>query len=110
MIIAKAATVAVWVALAIGVIGFATWMIRWQFRTADARLERWAQENGYRVIDKQSANPAGTGPIYGRSRNTQVVYRVIVEDARSEHRRALIKIGSPSQGVLAADFSVEWQQ
>lgn len=109
MTVSKSATVVVWILGVIGAICFAVWMIRWQFRAADARLERWAHEKGYRIVDKQSANPAGTGPMYGRGYNTQVMYRVTVEDVRGERQRALIKIGSTKRGVLADDFSVEWE-
>jgi hypothetical protein len=109
MAISKSSMIVVWVVLFVGAIGFAIWMIRWQFRTADTRVERWAEEQGYRLVDKQSANPAGTGPMYSRGRNTQVMYRVVVEDTRGARRRALITIGSKTRGVLADDFNVEWE-
>lgn len=109
MVISKSAMIVVWIALFVGAIAFAIWLIRWQFRAADTRVERWAEEQGYRVLDKQSANPAGTGPMFGRGTNTQVTYRVVVEDPRGARRRALITIGSKTRGVLADDFEVEWE-
>jgi hypothetical protein len=109
MAISKSTFIVLGIALFIGAICFAIWMIRWQFRAADTRVERWAQEQGYRLVDKQSANPAGTGPMYSRGHNTQVMYRVVVEDAQGTRRRALITIGSQSRGVLSDDFNVVWE-
>ena len=96
--------------LMVGGICFAVWINRWQFAKADERVAEWARQNGFRVLDKQNANPAGTGPMSARgTNNTQVIYRVLVEDPKGTRRRALIKVGSESQGVLSDDFSVTWE-
>ncbi|MDB4989511.1 MAG: hypothetical protein JWN04_4689 [Myxococcaceae bacterium] len=91
------------------VLGFGIWLMRVQYRKADARLEEWAQRSRYRVLEKESANPYNTGPKPAHASNRQVMYRVTVEDAQGVKRRALVKIGSVTIGTLADDFSVEWE-
>jgi hypothetical protein len=94
--------------LFIVVFGFGIWMYRWQYRTADAKLQRWARERHYKVVDKEGANPLGTGPL-ARSGNKQVMYRVTVEDAEGVRKRALITIGGRTMGVLSDELSVTWE-
>ena len=38
------------------VIGSGIWMYRWQYRTADAKLQRWAQKLQYKVVDNRAPN------------------------------------------------------
>ncbi|MDB4975560.1 MAG: hypothetical protein JWN48_3901 [Myxococcaceae bacterium] len=90
-------------------IAFGVWMIRWQYKTADQRLVAWAEKLHYQVLDKEPANAMGTGPM-SRSGNKQVMYRVTVLDAAGVRRRALVKIGSVSMGVLGDDLSVQWEE
>lgn len=110
MIISKTTAIVCGLVLLTGAICFAVWINRWQFAKADARLAQWAQQNGFRILDKQNANPAGTGPMAARgTTNTRVMYRVLVEDSQGARRRALIKVGSESRGVLSDDFAVAWE-
>jgi hypothetical protein len=90
------------------VIGSGILMYRWQYRTADAKLHRWAQQFHYTVVEKHGANPLGTGPL-ARSGNKQVMYRVTVEDASGARRCALVTIGGRMTGVLSDELSVEWE-
>jgi hypothetical protein len=84
------------------------WLIRWQYRKAEARVAAWARASHYDLLDKVLANPIGTGPKAARASNKQILYRVTVSDATTI-RRALIKIGSPTLGILSDDFVVEWE-
>jgi hypothetical protein len=44
-----------------------------------------------------------------RSGNKQVMYRVTIPDQNGLRRSAVVKIGSPTLGVLADDLVVEWE-
>lgn len=90
------------------VIGSGIFMYRWQWRTADAKLQRWAAGLNYKVVEKEGANPFGTGPM-ARSGNKQVMYRVTVEDANGVRKRALVTIGGRMVGVLSDELSVQWE-
>ena len=92
-----------------GGISFGIWMYRWQYRTAETRVQRWAEQGHFTVLDRQDANPFGTGPKSGKAgNNKQVMYRVVVTDAQGARRSAEIKVGSPAFGVMSEDFVVEW--
>ncbi|MDB4989512.1 MAG: hypothetical protein JWN04_4690 [Myxococcaceae bacterium] len=92
------------------VLSFGIWRTRVQYRKADTRLDEWAQRSGYRVLDKESANPYNTGPKPAHASNRQIMYRVTVEDAQGIKRRALIKIGSVTVGGLSDAFTAEWEE
>ena len=89
-------------------IAIGVWVFRWQYRRADSQLQSWARRSNYQVLEKRKANPLGTGPM-ARSGNKQVVYRVTLSDENGVLRGALVKIGSPTFGVLADDLVVEWE-
>ena len=36
-------------------------LVRWQYRTAEARLRSWAERSQYIVLEQHSANPLGPG-------------------------------------------------
>jgi hypothetical protein len=88
---------------------FGFWMFGWQYRKAEAGLQAWARRHHYQVVAKELANPIGTGPKAARASNKQVMYRVTVSDASGVQRRALLKIGSESMGVLSNELVVEWE-
>jgi hypothetical protein len=90
------------------VIGVGGLVYRWQFRTADAQLGAWARRWRYQILEKEPANPFGTGPKAARGSNKQVMYRVTLSNEAGARRRALIKIGSTRLGVLENALVVEW--
>jgi hypothetical protein len=96
------------VVLFAGLIVFGIWMVRWQYRKAETRLREWAQQHHYQILETESANPIGTGPM-ARSGNKQVMFRVTLSDGSGVRRRALVKVGSESIGVLGGDVVVEWE-
>jgi hypothetical protein len=83
--------------------------LRWQYRTAEARLRGWAEKSQYTLLEQQRANPAGTGPMTRSAISKQVVYRVVVATPAGVRRSALVRIGSSMAGVLSQELSVEWQ-
>jgi|SRR6187401_1755911 hypothetical protein len=96
------------VVLFAGVVSAGVSMFRWQYRKAERQLQSWAQRSRYQLLDKQEANPFGTGPM-ARSGNKQVMYRVTISDENGARRSGLVKIGSPTLGVLANELVVEWE-
>jgi hypothetical protein len=106
-----AVPIAIFVFGAGGAIWYGVWSVRWQYRTADARLQQWAEQAHYQVLDKERANPYGTGPMSGRGgSNKQVMYRVTVRDADGREKRGLVKVGSKWVGVHSHDLVVEWDE
>lgn len=90
-------------------ITFGVYMLRWQYRTAEARLRSWAEKSAYNLIEQRRANPAGTGPMTRSTTNKQIIYCVVIATASGDRRSALVRIGSPAAGVLSKELSVEWQ-
>lgn len=88
---------------------FGWWMHKWQYQRADALLSRWAQQNGYTVSKKERDNPIGTGPGVRYAANTQVIYRIEVEDSAGNRRFGRIKLGTVQAGTLSDEVEVEWQ-
>jgi hypothetical protein len=66
---------------------FGWWTYQWQYEKADRRLENWARQNSFTVLSKERANPPRTGPGARYARNTQVIYRVVTQDAERKKRR-----------------------
>ncbi|MDB4986626.1 MAG: hypothetical protein JWN04_1804 [Myxococcaceae bacterium] len=92
-----------------GLVLLEVWITRWQYRTAEARLEQWAEQSRHQVLSKERANPYGTGPMSGRGgSNQQVMYRVTVRDADGREKRGLVKVGSKWVGVHSHELVVEW--
>jgi hypothetical protein len=85
------------------------WSVRWQYRRADTLLSEWAARNGYTIVAKEDASPAGTGPKGTRTGTKRIVYRVSVVEQGGTTRQALVTLGSYSAGVTASEVSVEWQ-
>ena len=90
------------------VLSLGLYMLRWQYRTAEARLRTWAERSELTLIEQHKANPPGTGPMARSTSNKQVMYRVIVALPSGERRSAVVRIGSAAMGVLSADLAVEW--
>jgi hypothetical protein len=103
------AMIAVSLLVIAGVITFGVWLFRWQYRRADSKLRDWVRRCNYELLDKRDASPLGTGPKARSASNKQVVYQVTISDENGIRRSALIKIGSPTLGMLSDDLIVEWQ-
>ncbi len=92
------------------VIAFGIYSYRSQYRRADELVLRWAAQNNYEILDKEDANPPGTGPKDRYASNKQVMYRVTVRDGQGRRKRALLKLGDKLVGTMKDDdLSVEWE-
>lgn len=83
------------------------WLQRMQYRMADAKLLQWSREFQYSILDKQLANPLGTGPGVLRASDKRIRFRVLVEDVHGVRRRATVTIGSRLTAM--GDLVVEWE-
>jgi hypothetical protein len=94
-----------------GLVGaYGWWVIKWQYKKADRLLENWARQNGFTILRKERANPWRTGPGVLYAKNTQVIYRVVAQDAEGKKKTGLVKIGSPTFGVLSDEVEAEWDK
>lgn len=91
------------------VLSLGLYMLRWQYRTAEARLKEWAESSQLTLIEQHRANPPGTGPMARSANNKQVIFRVVVSTPSGERRSAIVRVGSPAAGVLSQNLAVEWQ-
>lgn len=98
------------VLLFIAVLLFGWWMFKWQYQKADSLLDDWATKNNYTILEKQDANPSGTGPMDRYGSNKQVMYKIIVKNQAGETRSGIIKIGSEKTGTLSDEIEVIWDQ
>ncbi len=90
-------------------VGGAGWfMYRWQYDKANELLGKWAEQNGYQIVEKIKANPSGTGPGSRTASNKQVMYRIKVQDAAGNERTGIAKIGSPVAGTLSDQVEIIW--
>jgi len=88
---------------------FGIWMVRWQYREADAMLDRWARASGYELLERER-DDSSTGPMASRSSSRQVVYHVVVKDEKGRRRTGRVVCGGKSTGVLDNKVSVRWDE
>ena len=91
-----------------GVLGLGVFMYRWQQGKGEAMLNAWADRQHLRLLEREPANPPGTGPMDRNASNKQIIYRIKAADASGQVRRGTVRLGSATTGVLSDDVSVEW--
>lgn len=82
-----------------GVLFFAVWLavmgsfLYFRSHVAPSALHRWAQEEGYRIIEQKTAGPF---EWYSFARGSgHWVYRVAVQDNDGQILRGLVRVGTP---------------
>jgi len=91
-----------------GVLVLGVFMYRWQQGKGDAMLNAWADREHLRLLEREPANPPGTGPMDRNASNKQIIYRIKVEDRSGQIRRGTVRLGSPTTGVLSDAVTVQW--
>ena len=71
-------------------------------------LERWAERNGYRIIDADYRN-FFRGPYFWTTAKGQTVYRVNVE-VKGGVRRGWVRCGSWGLGLFSDRTEVRWDE
>jgi hypothetical protein len=84
-------------------------MTVWHYSRASDLVERWAQRNRYRILDRE-LRPLRRGPFWWRTTKGQEVYRVTVQDAGGNVRSGYVRCGSWAFGVLSDRVDVAWDQ
>jgi hypothetical protein len=73
---------------------------------SEAILNRWAFENGYRIVDYQG-KVFNRGPFTWASKS-QIIFRVMVEDPEGTQRTGWVKCGSYWGGIFSDQAEVKW--
>jgi hypothetical protein len=82
-------------------------MIAWHFSRSRGLLEKWAADNGFRIIESSYRNLV-RGPFFWTTSKGQTVYRVIVEDATGQRRSGWVRCGSWLLGLWSDSVQVRW--
>jgi hypothetical protein len=93
-----------------GVLALGVFMYRWQRGRGEAMLSAWAEREHLRLLEREPANPPGTGPMDRNASNKQIVYRIKAEDRSGQIRRGTVRLGSATTGVLSDAVTVEWDR
>src|SRR4051812_13505255 len=91
-----------------GVLALGVYMFRWQQGRGEAMLNAWAARQHLRLLEREAANPPGTGPMDRNASNKQIIYRIKAEDQAGQIRRGTVRLGSPTTGVLSDAVTVQW--
>ena len=91
-----------------GVLASGIYMLRWQQKKGEALLAAWAEQQHLRILEYETANPPGTGPMSRNAANKQVLYRIKAVDESGQVRQGTVRVGSALAGVLSNDVTVEW--
>jgi hypothetical protein len=83
--------------------------ILWSFSRSEAILDRWAQENGYDIVQREH-RLFRRGPFWWRTSDGQTVYYVVVHDRQGHTRRGWVRCGSLWAGLLSDRATVIWDE
>jgi hypothetical protein len=76
------------------------------FLRSRSLLRRWANENGFQVLDSKLSP---SGPLSWTSSRSQTVYSVRVRDKNGRERRGWVRCGSFWAGVFSNKTEVRWE-
>src|SRR4051794_29722736 len=79
----------------------------WRFGRSQTILDRWAEANGLRILNKEYRWMM-RGPFAWTTSKGQAVYRVTVEDAAGRTRSGWVRCGSWLAGLLSDRVDVRW--
>lgn len=81
----------------------------WHFSRSRSLLQKWADENGYRLLAKEYRT-FRRGPFFWTSSKGQTVYRVSVEDKAGQVRSGWVRCGGWWLGLLTDHTEVRWDE
>jgi hypothetical protein len=84
-------------------------VVTWHFRRSAARLRRWAEVNGYRIIG-QEYRTFWKGPFFWASSRGQAVYYVTLEDRQGARHQGWVRCGGWFFGLLSDNVEVSWDE
>ena len=83
--------------------------LRWQYTRSETLLERWAEENGFTIVDRRLRH-LFRGPFTWTTAEGQTVYRVTVVDSSGRERSGWVRCGSFAFGLLSDKVCVRWDE
>jgi len=83
--------------------------IAWHFRRSRSLLQRWADENGYEILESQYRN-VFKGPGFWASSREQTVYHVKVKDRAGYARSGWVRFGGWFLGLWSGRTEVNWEE
>jgi hypothetical protein len=89
-------------------VGFVVVALYFQIRRAQTLLRKWAQENGYEILDAEH-RVFRKGPYIWSARG-QAVYRVWVRDREGVERLGWVRCGSWFAGVFSDKVESRWDE
>jgi hypothetical protein len=83
--------------------------LRWHFARSAAILQKWADENGYEILEK-SYRHFFRGPFFFRTTKDQAVYRVAVRDKAGHVGTGWVACGSWWWGLWSNQAKARWDE
>ena len=83
--------------------------LRWQYTRSETLLERWAEENGFTIVERRLRH-LFRAPFTWTTAEGQTVYRVTVVDSSGRERRGWVRCGSFTFGLLSDKVRVRWDE
>ncbi|WP_165231969.1 hypothetical protein [Aquisphaera insulae] len=80
--------------------------IAWHFRRSRQILDRWADRNGYEILEAEYRH-FFKGPFFWRSSKDQTVYRVTVRDKTGIHK-GWVRCGGWWFGIMTDKAEARW--
>ena len=96
-----------WLLVVFVLVAFVAGLI-WHSIRSRALLDRWAERNGYRIIDADYRN-FFRGPFFWTTAKGQTVYRVTVE-VKGGLRRGWVRCGGRRLGLFSDQAEVRWDE
>jgi hypothetical protein len=87
-------------------IGLSFW---WQSSRSSSLLQRWAEENGYRIV-RREYRTFFRGPFFWNSSKGQTVYYVVAEDSAGARRSGYVRCGGWWLGLVSDRVEVRWDE
>ncbi len=81
----------------------------WYVWRSDAILQKWADENGYQIVDK-TYRLFFKGPFFFQTSKHQTVYRVTVLDKTGRTLSGWVACGSYWWGLCSDQVQVRWDE
>jgi hypothetical protein len=82
-------------------------VIYWQNSRSAAILQKWADDNGYQILQKDYRH-FFRGPFFFTTSRHQTVYRVTVCDKTGQERSGWVRCGGWWWGMLSDQATVRW--
>jgi hypothetical protein len=81
--------------------------ITFDYYRSNSILQRWADQNGYRIVQRER-RAFFRGPFFWTTGHNRVVFYVTVEDAHGQQRNAWVRCGGWFLGLLSNNVDVRW--